>query len=152
MTMILDRNENLRLYVPLYPLIRRVVEFLSAGDVASLPLGPHEIEGRLCFVIRNLAQGKGREGAVLEAHHKYIDIQIALDRPDVIGYSPLARCQRVREPYDAFRDIEFFADSPESWITLAPGSFAIFFPTDAHAPLAIQGQIQKAVFKLAMEP
>ena len=150
--MILDRNENLRLYVPLHPLMRRVVEFLSARDVAALPLGPHEIDGRRLFVIRDMARGKGRDGALLEAHRKYIDIQIALDRPDVIGYSALARCQRVREPYDASRDIEFFGDSPESWITLSPGNFAIFFPTDAHAPLAIQGQIQKAVFKLAVEP
>jgi YhcH/YjgK/YiaL family protein len=148
--MILDRSENLRLYVPLHPLVRRVVDFLSAGDVTALPLGRHEIEGRRLFVIRDLAQGKGRSGALLEAHRDYIDIQIALDRPDVIGYSPLACCQRVREPYDAARDIEFFADSPESWITLSPGSFAVFFPTDAHAPLAIQGQIQKAVFKLAV--
>lgn len=148
--MILDRIENLPLYIALHPLMRRVVDFLSAGDVASLPLGRHEIEGRRLFVVRDLAQGKGRSGALLETHREYIDIQIALDRPDVIGYSPLARCQKVREPYDAARDIEFFADSPESWITLSPGSFAVFFPTDAHAPLAIQGQIQKAVFKLAI--
>ena len=148
--MILDLIENLRLYVPLHPLMQRVVDFLSAGDPASLPLGRHEIDGRRLFVIRDLAQGKGRDGARLEAHRNYIDIQIALDRPDVIGYSPLARCREVRDPYDAARDIEFFADPPESWIPLWPGSFAMFFPTDAHAPLAIQGQVQKTVFKLAM--
>jgi YhcH/YjgK/YiaL family protein len=148
--MILDRIENLRLYIPLHPLMRHVADFLSAGDMASVPLGRHEIEGRRLFVVCDLAQGKGRAGALLEGHRDYIDIQIALDRPDVIGYSPLARCQRVREPYDAARDIEFFTDPPESWITLSPGSFAVFFPTDAHAPLAIQGQIQKAVFKLAV--
>ena len=150
MTMILDRIENLRLYLPLHPMMRRVVEFLSAGDLASLPPGRHEIDGRRLFVVRDQAQGKSRSGALLEAHRDYIDIQIALDRPDVIGYSPLARCQRLREPYYAARDIEFFADPPESWIALAPGDFALFFPTDAHAPLAIQGQIQKAVFKLAV--
>ena len=149
--MILDRIENVKLYARVHPLMQRVVEFLSAGDPASLPVGRHEIDGRRVFVIRDLAQGKGRDGAVLEAHRKYIDIQIALDRPDVIGYSPLACCRQVREPYDASRDIEFFADSPESWFTLSPGSFAVFLPTDAHAPLAIQGQIHKAVFKLAVE-
>jgi YhcH/YjgK/YiaL family protein len=148
--MILDRIENLRLYLPLHPLMRGVAEFLSAGDLASLPLRRHEIESRRLLVIRDMAQGKGRSGALLEAHRQYVDIQIALDRPDVIGYSPLACCRRVREPYDAARDIEFFTDSPESWITLSPGSFAVFFPTDAHAPLAIQGQIHKAVFKLAV--
>ncbi len=150
MTMILDPIENLRLYMPLHPLIPRVVEFLAAGDLASLPLGRHEIDGRRLFIIRDLAGGKGHDGVRLEAHRNYIDIQIALDRPDVIGYRPLIRCQQVREPYDAARDIEFFADSPESWINLSPGNFAIFFPTDAHAPLAIPGPIQKAVFKLAV--
>jgi YhcH/YjgK/YiaL family protein len=146
--MILDQIENLRQYASLHPGIAGVVQFIASNDLPSLPLGKHEIDGRRVFVIRDMADGKDLAGARLEVHRGYIDIQIALDRPELIGYSPLARCHQVSQPYDDAGDIEFFADCPESWITLSPGSFALFFPADAHAPLAIRGKINKAVFKL----
>ena len=51
--------------------------------------------------------------------------------------------------YDEKRDIEFFDCEPETWLTLQPGEFALFFPNDAHAPL-VGGEksIRKAVFKI----
>ena len=146
--MILDQIENLRRYTSLHPALAGVLQFIEANDLLGLPLGKHEIDGRRVFIIRDLAEGKDRRGARLEAHRRHIDVQIALDRPELIGYSPLARCQQVSQPYDDARDIEFFADSPESWITLFPGSFALFSPADAHAPLAMRGKINKAIFKL----
>jgi energy-dependent translational throttle protein EttA len=48
------------------------------------------------------------------------------------------------------RDIRFFNDAPSSWIATPPGSFCLFFPEDAHAPLVSAGRIRKVVVKIAV--
>ncbi|MDE2118816.1 MAG: YhcH/YjgK/YiaL family protein, partial [Betaproteobacteria bacterium] len=50
------------------------------------------------------------------------------------------------------KDIRFFHDAPASWIAVPPGTFCIFFPEDAHAPLVATGNIRKAIFKVAVNP
>jgi YhcH/YjgK/YiaL family protein len=149
--MILDRIENLGQYAAVHALLAKAAQFIAGADLASLPVGKHEIDGRRLFVIRDNSQGTGLARARLEAHRKCIDIQIALDRPDVIGYRATAQCRRIAEPYDAAKDVELFDDPAETWLTVPPGSFAIFFPADAHAPLAIDGPVQKAIIKVAVE-
>jgi beta-galactosidase beta subunit len=39
-----------------------------------------------------------------------------------------------------------------TWVAVPPGSFAIFFPHDAHAPLGGEGRVKKAVVKVASDP
>jgi YhcH/YjgK/YiaL family protein len=111
--------------------------------------------GDALILIIDHVEGKGREAARLEAHRKYIDVQLVIPRAGALaeefGWRPLGTCDRVVEPYDAARDIVFFGDQPEVWLSILPGCFAIFFPTDAHAPLAGRGAIRKAVVKVAVE-
>jgi biofilm protein TabA len=70
---------------------------------------------------------------------------------DEMGWRPLADCRAVETPYDSQRDIGFFADEPETWISVAAGQFVIFWPEDAHAPLSGQGELIKAVVKVALQ-
>jgi YhcH/YjgK/YiaL family protein len=67
-----------------------------------------------------------------------------------MGWSARSRCQRPHGQYDAEKDIEFFADTPDSYVTVLPGEFVIFFPDDAHAPLIGTGEIHKVVIKVPM--
>ena len=67
------------------------------------------------------------------------------------GWRPAAACSQTTEKYDAAKDIVFFGDKPEIWFAVPPGHFAVFFPSDAHAPLAGKGAIRKAVVKVAVE-
>jgi beta-galactosidase beta subunit len=53
--------------------------------------------------------------------------------------------------YDADKDIMFFKDPPDNWTPVPAGSFVIFFPQDAHAPLVSSGELHKAVLKIAVE-
>jgi YhcH/YjgK/YiaL family protein len=55
------------------------------------------------------------------------------------------------ETYSAERDIEFYSEQSTTWVDLRRGDFAIFFPTDAHAPLAGSGPLRKAIAKVAVE-
>jgi len=67
-----------------------------------------------------------------------------------MGWSPRSRCQRPHDQYDAEQDIEFFGDTPDTYVTVHPSEFAVFFPDDAHAPLIGTGEIHKIVIKVPL--
>jgi YhcH/YjgK/YiaL family protein len=93
--------------------------------------------------------GRVREAAQLECHRKYIDIQLVLDGFDEMGWKPLADCHNPVDDYSLAADIQFFHDTPASWIATPPDAFCIFFPEDTHAPLVSAKAIHKVVFKIA---
>ena len=68
-----------------------------------------------------------------------------------MGWRPTADCNDVVTPYGVEKDIAFYADSPETWVATPAGSFCIFLPEDAHAPLVGDGEIHKAVIKVAVQ-
>ena len=149
--MIVDKLENCRRYGALHSLFNRAFDFLRDPQLAHLADGKHEIVGQQLFVIVARDAGRGRENAMLEFHRKYIDIQFVIANEDVIGWKPTSDCQRVSQPYDAERDLGFFFDRPITWLSVPEGAFAIFFPEDAHAPLVVDGNVHKAVVKIAVE-
>jgi biofilm protein TabA len=148
--MILDELSNASRYFDLNREFRAGFEFLARPDLISLAGGRHEIDGSRVFALVNRDPGRGIGGARLEAHRKYIDIQYLVDGRERIGWLPLAECRQLTEPYDADRDIMFFADAPQTWIELGIGKYMIFYPQDAHAPLAADGDNVKVVIKVAV--
>ena len=69
----------------------------------------------------------------------------------MIGWRPLDACRWPDGPFDESRDVGFFTDRPEVWMPLAKGQFMMFWPADAHAPLAGAGPLHKVVVKLLVE-
>jgi YhcH/YjgK/YiaL family protein len=137
-------------YAALHPLFARAFEFLAREDLASLADGNHAIlDDRLLAIVAR-GQGRGPEQSPLEFHRRYIDIQYVVAGKDCIGWLPTPRCRQVSMPYDAERDVGFFADRPATWIDLTAGQFAIFFPADAHAPLGGSGAVHKVVVKVTV--
>lgn len=149
--MILDRIENASRYFALHKHLAKAFDYLAHHDLAALADGRYEIDGQRLYLIMAHSAGVGREAARLEAHRRYIDVQIPLSAAETIGWRPTSLCGAVSKAYAAAADIEFFSDPPSSWITVQPGCFLLLFPHDAHAPLACAGQVHKAVFKLAMD-
>ena len=149
--MILDTLINSARYAGMHPGFARAFEFLAATDLAALPPGRHEIDGDRIYVSIDHKDGRGEDGARLEAHRRYIDIQYTIDGNELIGWMPLARISSPDGGFDDTKDIGFFADRPSTWIAVPPGSFTIFFPHDAHAPLAGRGRLKKAIVKIAVE-
>jgi YhcH/YjgK/YiaL family protein len=148
--MILDTLACAGRYVALHPRFARAFTFLAGTDLESLPTGRHEIDGDAMFVIIDRKDGRGHDGARLEAHRRYIDIQYTLRGEEEIGWTPLTGCAGADGAFDTDRDIVFFRDLPSAWLRLPRGTFAIFFPEDAHAPLAGQGALVKAIVKIAV--
>lgn len=145
--MIFDRLDNLSFYTSQHPLFSVVDQFMKEGKYETLTLGSHWLIEPELRVIREPSLGKGPNGGILEAHKNHIDIQIALTHCDRIGYRPAMECT-PKTSYDESRDIQFFEETPLSWIDLYPGYFCVLFPQDAHAPLSCDGSVEKLIFKL----
>jgi YhcH/YjgK/YiaL family protein len=147
--MIVDRLDLLARGFPLLPELIEVEQFLKRQGPDGPPLGRHEIDGTRLYVLVAEGPGKPRDTVRLEAHRRYIDVQLTLAGEEVIGWRPTPCCQVPAGAYNPDKDIVFFGDAPYGWLAVPPGHFAIFFPEDAHAPMAGSGAIRKAVFKIA---
>jgi biofilm protein TabA len=148
--MILSTLSNADRYAALHPLFPRAFEFIRTSDLKLLQPGIHQIIDKQLFVIVEEENGRTRAEAKLECHRKYIDIQLVLEGVDEMGWKPLANCQHPVDDYSEARDITFFNDAADSWISTPANTFCIFFPEDAHAPLVSAGKIRKLVFKIAV--
>lgn len=149
--MILDTLANAARYAGMHPGFARAFEFLATADLQALAPGRHEIDGDRIYVSIDHKDGRGEDGARLEVHRRYIDIQYTFDGDESIGWMPLARCASPDGAFNETKDVGFFADRPSTWVSVPPGSFTIFFPHDAHAPLAGRGRLKKAIVKIAVE-
>ena len=149
--MILATIEQAYRYADCHHGLSRGFEFLQTTKLEELPAGKHEIDGGRLFAIVAHDQGRGRDGAILEVHRRYIDIQYVVGGKELIGWQPLASCSAIRQDYDSETDLAFFFERPTSWFELATRSFAVFFPEDAHAPLAAEGPVHKVVVKVAVD-
>ena len=149
--MILASIEQAYRYADCHHGLSRGFEFLQTTKLDELPNGKHEIDGERLFAIVARDQGRGRDGAILEVHRKYIDIQYVISGKEQIGWQPLTSCSAIKQAYNFESDLAFFLDRPSSWFEVAPRSFAVFFPEDAHAPLAAEGSVHKVVVKVAID-
>jgi YhcH/YjgK/YiaL family protein len=137
-------------YVALHPLFAQAFDYLRTTDLHALPPGKYTVLDERIFAIVEACQGRTRTAAKLECHRRYIDIQLVLEGIDEMGWKPLSACRDPATDYDTARDIQFFNDTASSWIATPPGSFCLFFPDDAHAPLVSQDFIRKVVVKIAV--
>jgi len=149
--MIKDSLHNFRHFIKIRPAFEKAFEFLSQKGLADMPDGHYDIDTDNLFAVLSHSQGKGVKNARLEAHRKYIDIQFVIDGKELIGISRTDECKHILSDYDPKKDIIFFSDKPKKYIKLKHYDFAIFFPNDAHAPLAEKGIVHKAVIKVKVD-
>jgi len=147
--MILDRIEHAALYAPLSARMKAALEFLGRPDLATLPLGRHEIDGEnvhasvQAYTTRD--RGEGRH----EAHRRHIDVQCILEGGERFSIAPL-EALRPLVPYDEARDAEFRAGAgPE--VVLQAGQFVILYPHEAHQPGLHPAQEPVAVRKVVVK-
>jgi YhcH/YjgK/YiaL family protein len=145
--MILDTLENFGNYTALNPLFPKVLEYLQTTDLMAKEPGRVNIDGNKLFVNHNVTKGKTVDEARMETHNAMIDIQIPLSCPEVMGYTP--RQYLPKAEYDAAKDITFYLERPDQYITVHPGEFVIFFPEDGHAPcISPVPEYKKVIFKV----
>ena len=131
--------------------VRRGIEWLQSTDLAALPLGRQEIDGDKVYA--NVQEYETKETFGIEAHRRYIDIQMLVFGKEILGVIPVSDDLPVTTPYSDKDDyllfdpaaIPFLKQSAEhpGRLILGPGQCVIFTPSDAHAPGLAAGQPEK---------
>lgn len=144
--MVIGTIEGIERYEKLHPCFRKAIEFLVGHP--DLGIGTYPIIGEDLYLTISEGNMRPKTEAPLEAHDRYIDVQLPIQGTEIYGWSPRNRCKTPRAPFDKHKDIVFFEDAPEVYFTLQSGDFAIFFPEDAHAPMIGEGMVKKAILKM----
>jgi biofilm protein TabA len=150
--MILDHLARADRYRGGHAGIATAFDYLRTVDFSKLVDGRNAIDGDWLFAMLNRYRTKPHAEAVWESHRKYIDVQYLVSGSEWMGYVPLDRAPMVAMPYDAPRDVAFYAAGTDGFLMTA-GQFAVFFPEDIHAPGLMGGKavdVVKVVVKVAV--
>jgi biofilm protein TabA len=110
-------------------------EYLTGLDPASVTPGRTPIVGDDVYAVASKYTTKAIETARFEAHQKFLDVQYVVSGQETIGFIAAASGLTVLEPYNAAKDVEFFAPpSNYTRLEMRPGQFALFRPGEAHMP------------------
>jgi YhcH/YjgK/YiaL family protein len=147
--MILDELRNASLYRSISPRVALALDFLQKADFAKLAPGRHPVEGENVFALVLALETKPKKVAFWEAHRRYIDVQYLFEGAERMGRADI-RALKTDGEYDAEKDLQKLKGAGD-FFTVPAGTFAIFWPHDAHMPdLALQSPqpVKKAVVKV----
>ena len=148
--MIIDTLSNAEKYFCIHPLFKKAFEYINSQKPDTIEPGRYEIDTDLLKAIVSDKPGMTMEESVakFECHDKHIDIQLCINGTEKIGWKPRENCLQQKGEYNPEKDVLFFNDAPDMFFQLTNNQFAIFFPTDVHAPMIGDGAIKKMVIKV----
>lgn len=146
--MIIDRLDQLPRYVALNPHFATAVAVLNRTNLSSLSTGRLEVDGLRVYAEIINGPGRERNAAPLETHDRYIDIHYLVEGNEEIGWTARSELRSPQPKANPDADVIFYDDEPETWVSLSPGTFAICFPEDGHAPMVSTTAIRKVVVKV----
>lgn len=127
--MIIDRQSNLKKYVPVVDNLQSALDFLK--EHAPLDNGTYEFDGG--YIMASEGMSVHISEKKYENHRKYIDVMLIMDGEETFCYKNKEGMRCVQPFGDG--DIEFLdTDENETSITLTSGYAYIVFPSDAHKP------------------
>lgn len=129
------------------PYYKKAVEFINDGRLKDLPAGTHTIDGDNLWVNIVETSLKPISEARLEAHDRYIDLQVPLSKEEIFGIKKRSECGTEKDA-NADNDIVFFDDPIAETVSVKAGESITFAPDTAHAPLIGTGPIRKAIIKI----
>jgi biofilm protein TabA len=131
--MILDIISNRRRYGDLGSAVEKATEYLANTDFTALEDGKHPIDGEAIFALVSTYETEPESARSFEAHRKYIDIQYLLSGREIIHWAAVQELTPAGE-YSAEKDIVFLSGDSRAHLRFTPGTFALFYPEDAHKP------------------
>ncbi len=154
--MITSTLSQLHWYKIISPNFEKAIEYALSTDFAALEPGKYSVDGENVMAIVNEYTTKPASECDPESHRDYADIQIMITGTEQFGYAPLTS-QQASTPYHPEKDVAFYSLPGEdlSYLTLRPGEFIIFFPSDIHQPEVFTHQpalVRKVVLKVGLEP
>ena len=150
--MILGRLKDRARYSFLDKKILKVRDFAEGLDKESFECGRVDLDGDKLYVNCAAYTTHEREGALTEAHRKYIDVFVMIDGEETVYVKSTDKLSTLTKEYS--EDIEALlalTDGDASAIRLVPGDFLILYPEDAHAPACYAygpSEVKKAIGKV----
>ena len=118
------------------PIFGVVFNFLTAKPLDELA----RISGRVDL----------RGEAKLEAHDKYIDLQLVLSGREKIGVRARGECRDIIDDRLAQNDVVFFGEEFDEVVEVGAGQYVVLYPDCAHAPCIGEGEDCKCVAKIRL--
>ena len=136
--MIFDKLERLAQYKGLNANLDQLIDYALSNDMKALAPGKTPV-GEDCWFSRIVAELSATPD-LYERHQEYIDLQIPLEAGEVITVAPM---EALDWP-DAAEETLFTHGAGGVALDMVPGTFAVFFPGDAHCCGRSQAGQQKA--------
>jgi biofilm protein TabA len=148
--MVFDKLKNYKLYTGLSTPIAKALSLAAETDFEKIADGKYQLDSDgLYYIVQRYKTAPLLDK--IEAHRKYIDIQLIAKGNERIGYADRDGLTQAVE-YSDEKDIEFFlAPKDITFLNMSQGSFAIFWPHDAHMPgrqINKSEEVLKIVFKI----
>ena len=124
--MIFDTLNRLAQYRGICPGLDKLIDFTLAHELNALPAGRNEIDGDLAWMNVNVAP-LVPETDLYERHMEHLDLQIPLDAGEIITVKPVEELE-----WDFEGETGFTHGPAGTELHMVPGTFAVFFPGDAH--------------------
>ena len=106
--------------------------FLKNQDLNKIAKGKTTIDGDNVYASVTFDSTKNFDKTNWESHRKYIDLQYVINGAEKIGVYPVAKATVTKE-YDEKRDAANYSAEGKLY-DAGPGTFFLFFPSDAHRP------------------
>jgi biofilm protein TabA len=106
--------------------------FLKNNNLQTMAPGRYAIDSNNVYALITENPTKDLDSAKWESHRNYIDLQYVISGEEKIDVAPVTNLT-VTVPYDAARDLINYSGEG-TFYTATPGTFFLFFPTNAHRP------------------
>jgi YhcH/YjgK/YiaL family protein len=150
--MISDTLKSANLYEPSHSRFAAGFDYLRKLP-AGIADGRYEIDGDRLFALVQSYTTAPAATKKFEHHRKYADIQYVISGEEIIEHVALDGLA-VETPYDATKDYGLVRDPAlRSSVVLTPGTWAIYFPQDAHKPgcaISAPTAVRKVVVKVLL--
>lgn len=137
--MIADSIQNLDTYASVHPRFPKAFAFLKELLKNPLENGrypcPDCAEGEI-FANVSSYDSRPMDQAIMEVHHKYIDIQVVVSGEEKI-YLPALEAPSITKEFNDAGDCAIFSmpdPMASTCLTLSANTFAVFLPNEIHGP------------------
>lgn len=126
----------------------------GSGSLAALEDGTHPLADG--FVSVATLTSRLISDCRYECHKRFCDVQMVVEGQEWL-FNAATMGLTLDGAFDSQKDVGFFQPAPVevSRVTLAPGTFALLFPWDAHLPAiavdGVQARLRKCVGKIPFE-
>ncbi|MDY4609576.1 MAG: YhcH/YjgK/YiaL family protein [Sphaerochaetaceae bacterium] len=147
--MLFDTLDNLELYIPVLPKLKKVIEVMDRSLPYDAEPGAYTTDDPdVRYVVS--AYMTSAEPKRFESHRKETDVQIVLEGQELMALTWRELADQA-SPYDPDNDCVFLDGDPTVVIQATIGRFAIFLPGEPHksgVALGDPSAVKKVVFKI----